>query len=682
MGKQFEDPKFHWGKTRAEVIEEIKVEALAKQKKEVVHYAMAERIDEAYERWYGREKVYRAEEQIVGDGTMEVPVPAMSILKSEVVYDDEPKNPKELDRHPDKPAIMSSAQKEVQQLIDMQVGVEQTDEQVRKLQQDPTVRILNSRFVHKRKYKISPVDQKEYFDKWKSRLAAQGQHEEPGIDCVWNTFSPTLGLSAIRTLISLMCDPKWMVDSYDLSGAFLGTKLEDREVYLRLPPEAGKYANKVLRLEKSIYGLKSAGKAFMKQLGDEVLKFVERVEYKSPGDNSVHVQNAKFEKLHDDQCMYRYRDELGREMIFASYVDVIICCTTDKGLRERLFDHLRKVWAIECTGTLDRFLGIHFQRSDDGWSWKATMGSYIDKIGQRFGLIGSAPVYTPLDPGFVITEDDIPDQPDPKLMEEFRSLIGSIGYCSTALRYDISYAVSALSRHLARPCKKAVDTARRVIQYLLTTRDFAIEWKSSRQSQQDQTDNVLIGAVDASFAMDTHTRRSHGGYINFVNDGAVSWKSGLQSIVTLSSCEAEYIALCSEVCEVRYLRSLLRSLGFKQRDSTVIWEDNRSTILIAENECSSAGRSKHIDIRYKFVAQTIADNIVRVRYTPTDTNLADILTKALPRATFERLRALCQGNKLGNYYVDATLEHERVMCMCDSNTWMTTSVYSAMVGVI
>ncbi len=146
---------------------------------------------------------------------------------------------------------------------------------------------------------------------------------------------------------------------------------------------------------------------------------------------------------------------------------------------------------------------------------------------------------------------------------------------ATALRYDFSYAVSALSRHLARPCKKAVDAARRVIQYLLTTRDFAIEWKSSRQSQQFQTDNVLIGAVDASFAMDTNT-------------------------------------LCSEVCEVRYLRSFIRSLGFKQRDSTVIWEDNRSTILTAENECSSAGRSKHIDIRYKFEAQTIADNVVRV----------------------------------------------------------------------
>jgi hypothetical protein len=67
MGKQFGDLKFHWGKTRAEVIEEIKVETFTKQKKEVVHYDMTERIDEAYEHWYGREKVYRAEEQVVGD---------------------------------------------------------------------------------------------------------------------------------------------------------------------------------------------------------------------------------------------------------------------------------------------------------------------------------------------------------------------------------------------------------------------------------------------------------------------------------------------------------------------------------------------------------------------------------------------------------------------------------------
>ena len=72
------------------------------------------------------------------------------------------------------------------------------------------------------------------------------------LDCFWNAFSPTLGFAAIRTLISLICDPKWME------------------------------TDKILRLEKSTHGLKPPSKAFMKQVGEEMLKFVKRVEYKSP----------------------------------------------------------------------------------------------------------------------------------------------------------------------------------------------------------------------------------------------------------------------------------------------------------------------------------------------------------------------------------------------------------------
>ena len=74
---------------------------------------------------------------------------------------------------------------------------------------------------------------------------------------------------------------------------------------------------------------------------------------------------------------------------------------------------------------------------------------------------------------------------------------------------------------------------------------------SSGLEEEQRCDNVIISAVDASFAMDAMTRKSHGGFINFVNNGAVSWKTVLQSIVTLSSCEAEYETLCSEVCEVK-----------------------------------------------------------------------------------------------------------------------------------
>ena len=78
-------------------------------------------------------------------------------------------------------------------------------------------------------------------------------------------------------------------------------------------------------------------------------------------------------------------------------------------------------------------------------------------------------------------------------------------------------------------------------------------------------------------------RRSHGGWINFLNRGPVSWKSGLQPIVTLSSCDSDYVALSMEVYEVKYLRTLLRELGYPQEEPTLIWEENKACILLVNH---------------------------------------------------------------------------------------------------
>ena len=336
-------------------------------------------------------------------------------------------------------------------------------------------------------------------------------------------------------------------------------------------------------------------------------------------------------------------------MIFLSYVDDIVCASNDIALRDRFFRHLQKKWNVTEEGTLDRFLAIHFTRTNDGWGWRADMTAYIEKIAARFNLLETRQYKTPMEPGFCLTETDFDVEPTEEMIHEMRSIIGSISYAMTALRYDVAYAVSALSRHLARPCQKVIDAAKRVIIYLYSTRDFSIEWTSSRAEMEAGKANVLTGSVDASFAMDPMTRRSHGGYINFVNSGPVSWKSGLQPIVTLSSCEAEYVALCSEVCEVKYLRNLLDELGHKQLEPTLIWEDNKAAILVGSQECSSAGRCKHIDLRFRFVAMAVKQKVVRVRYTPTDVNIADLLTKALPTVVFERLLKLARDRKRSTF---------------------------------
>ena len=61
---------------------------------------------------------------------------------------------------------------------------------------------------------------------------------------------------------------------------------------------------------------------------------------------------------------------------------------------------------------------------------------------------------------------------------------------------------------------------------------------------------ALFATVDESFAMCKMTRRSHFMYTTFLNNGLVSWKSKLQSIVTLSS-ESDYVALYDLTCEMR-----------------------------------------------------------------------------------------------------------------------------------
>jgi hypothetical protein len=83
------------------------------------------------------------------------------------------------------------------------------------------------------------------------------------------------------------------------------------------------------------------------------------------------------------------------------------------------------------------------------------------------------------------------------------------------------------------------------------------------------------------------------------------------------------------ICEVKYLWELARGLGFGQTESTLIYEDNRVAILTAEAECSVGGRFKHVDVKFRFVTETVRNREVLVCYIPTNLNFADIMTKVL-----------------------------------------------------
>ena len=94
----------------------------------------------------------------------------------------------------------------------------------------------------------------------------------------------------------------------------------------------------------------------------------------------------------------------------------------------------------------------------------------------------------------------------------------------------------------------------------------------------------------------------------------------------------------------------MHDMGHTQAEATLIQEDNKAAIMIAENETSSAGRCKHMELRFRFVFEAIQDGIVRVRYVATDLNIADIMTKALVVVKFRRMIELALANKYAHLH--------------------------------
>lgn len=107
--------------------------------------------------------------------------------------------------------------------------------------------------------------------------------------------------------------------------------------------------------------------------------------------------------------------------------------------------------------------------------------------------------------------------------------------------------------------------------------------------------------------------------------------------MSLSSTEAEYVALTEAICEAKWIQKLLKELGINSNEPVVIYEDNQSCISIA-NDSKESMRMKHLDIKYNFIRDVIANGEVYIEYMQTNDQVADIMTKGLGRNLFQKHR--------------------------------------------
>jgi Reverse transcriptase (RNA-dependent DNA polymerase) len=465
------------------------------------------------------------------------------------------------------------------------------------------------------------LDKEGKVSRYKARLVAMGFSQRKGFDYE-ETYAPVVRFKSIRTFLAMTAEWGMTVHQMDVKTAFLNGTLTNVEIYME-QPEGYQVdeKDKCCLLKKSLYGLKQSPREWNSVL-------------------NTYLIGRGFTRCNEEMCMYTKADKMGKiVLILGVFVDDIFI-----GCLKNYMDLLKSEKAALCRrfemddqGELDWLLGIQVKNDSKNGVVSMNQHRYIEKILRNFNMEECTPVSTPVEVNNQLTKIG---EDEERFNGPYLEAIGSLMYLMLGTRPDLGYAVGLLSRFSASPSKKHWEAVLRVFKYLKGSKELELVYKRGDTSQ-------LVGYSDADYAGDLSDRKSTSGYLTMFIGGAIQWSSKKQKTVALSTMEAEYIALSECIREVQYERKLLEELGKTQGCTTPVKCDNQSTIITATQDGNVHDRSKHFDIKYHYVREKVKEEIVKISYIRSEDNVSDILTKALPRERFAKLREL-MGLKLIN----------------------------------
>jgi hypothetical protein len=220
-------------------------------------------------------------------------------------------------------------------------------------------------------------------------------------------------------------------------------------------------------------------------------------------------------------------------------------------------------------------------------------------------------------------------------------VVMKLSWMANQTRPDLSYAVNTLAQYQRNCTETDWKAMLRILRYVRGTVDYGLYYQSSEGTSIDALTNewhLPEAYADASHAQE-EGRKSRSGYVIKMAGAAVSWTTKNQPVVAISSTEAESYALSEAVKDVLWTRHVFAEVGDKINGPTIIHQDNRSTIAIAENPIQHQ-RVKHMDVRVHFLRDHLAKNEIKLVWCSTVDMVADILTKALPTSTHTRMTQL------------------------------------------
>ena len=494
----------------------------------------------------------------------------------------------------------------------------------------------------------------------KARAVCDGSTRGGQARVAGHTFAPTPDMTDLRLFFALAALENKLVFGADVSNAFAEADAPAQEYFMRVDAQFREWwiskGNRdippgfVIPILKNLQGHPEAPRQWSRHI-DAILK-----------------QHGFTPTVHAP-CLYRavYRDE---NVLFLRQVDDFAIATNQEALYTSICNALDShlLVPMKRQGLLTHYNGIDIIQSRDYIT--IHVGSYIRRIIASHGWTDMHKVALPMssDNEHIRALDSASpplSEADCLLLEKlfrYRGCVGELIWAMITTRPEVSFPVTKLSQYSTAPAALHYQAVKRVFRYLNSTADDGLTyWRPTAHAllpafplpprlaanvdhplTHDVSDAVekyspsaVLGYVDSDWAADIRHRRSISGIVFKLAGAAIAWKCRVQPTVSLSSTEAEFLAASDAGKMALYLRSILDELGVAQQYATVIYEDNRGALLMA-NAAQPTKQSRHIDIREYALLDWVERDLITLEDVSSGLNASDILTKQTGPILFAR----------------------------------------------
>ncbi|KAG6406270.1 hypothetical protein SASPL_133870 [Salvia splendens] len=294
------------------------------------------------------------------------------------------------------------------------------------------------------------------------------------------------------------------------------------------------------------------------------------------------------------------------------FMDDVIYMGASPSVTTEFKERMINLFEMTDLGLMHHFLGLEIKQGEGGVF--VSQAKYAANLLHRFNVTNcEAAITTPMNVDEkLLIEDDGSGKADAR---KFRGLVRGLA-CLTRTRPDIALAVARVSEFVRKPTNQHFGAAKRILGYIAGTRDLGIWYSNGAEFK-------LSGFTSSDWDGD---RGSRSGFVFSFGSGAVTWSSRKQGVATLSTSEAEYLAAATSASEAMWLRRQLGDLDEEQEDATEILCGNGIT-----KKPLLHGRTEHIDVELDLIRELVSGGFVSLKFCNDSQQLADIVTKSLPR---------------------------------------------------